>query len=37
MHDLSGMLRYVLYDSEKPSVPLSKEISFLKDYIKLMS
>lgn len=37
VHDLSGMLRYVLYDSEKPSVPLSKETSFLKDYIKLMS
>lgn len=37
VHDLSGMLRYVLYDSEKPSVPLSKETGFLKDYIKLMS
>ena len=37
VHDLSGMLRYVLYDSEKPSVPMSKETGFLKDYIKLMS
>ena len=37
VHDLSGMLRYVLYDSEKPSVPLSQETGFLKDYIKLMS
>ena len=37
VHDLSGMLRYVLYESEKPSVPLSKETGFLKDYIKLMS
>ncbi len=37
VHDLSGMLRYVLYDSEKPSVPLTKETGFLKDYIKLMS
>lgn len=37
VHDLSGMLRYVLYDSEKSSVPLSKETGFLKDYIKLMS
>ena len=37
VHDLSGMLRYVLYDSEKPSVPLSKETGFLEDYIKLMS
>ena len=37
VHDLSGMLRYVLYESEKPTVPLSSETAFLKDYIKLMS
>ena len=37
VHDLSGMLRYVLYESEKPTVPLSSESAFLKDYIKLMS
>ena len=37
VHDLSGMLRYVLYDSEKPTVSLSSETLFLKDYIKLMS
>ncbi len=37
VHDLSGMLRYVLYESEKSSVPLEREIAFLKDYIKLMS
>ena len=37
VHDLSGMLRYVLYDSEKPTVSLSSETIFLKDYIKLMS
>ena len=37
VHDLSGMLRYVLYDSEKPSVPLSSESAFLRDYVKLMS
>lgn len=37
VHDLSGMLRYVLYDSEKPSVALSDETAFLRDYIKLMS
>lgn len=37
VHDLSGMLRYVLYDSENSTVPLSKEITFIEDYIKLMS
>ena len=37
VHDLSGMLRYVLYDSEKPAVALSDETAFLSDYIKLMS
>ena len=37
VHDLSGMLRYVLYDSEKTTVPLSDETAFLSDYIKLMS
>lgn len=37
VHDLSGMLRYVLYDSEKTTVPLSDETAFLGDYIKLMS
>ena len=37
VHDLSGMLRYVLYESEKPLVSLSSETTFLKDYVKLMS
>ena len=37
VHDLSGMLRYVLYDSEKPAVALSSEVEFLNDYVKLMS
>ncbi len=37
VHDLSGMLRYVLYESQKDSVPLAKECKFLKEYIKLMS
>ena len=37
VHDLSGMLRYVLYESECPEVSLSKEASFIRDYIKLMS
>ena len=37
VHDLSGMLRYVLYESQKDTVPLSKECEFLKEYVKLMS
>jgi len=37
VHDLSGMLRYVLYESSNDFVPMEKEISFIKDYIKLMS
>ena len=30
VHDLSRMLRYVLYDSSHPAVPLSAEIDFLR-------
>ncbi len=37
VHDLSGMLRYVLYDSQPQTVPLSRECAFIRDYIKLMS
>lgn len=37
VHDLSGMLRYVLYESQKDTVPISKECEFLKEYVKLMS
>lgn len=36
VHDLSRMLRYVLYDSSQPTVPLRSEIEFLRDYIELM-
>lgn len=36
VHDLSRMLRYVLYDSSQPTVPLREEIRFLRDYIELM-
>ena len=31
------MLRYLLYESEQPTVSLAKESAFLKDYVKLMS
>ena len=37
VHDLSGMLRYVLYEGQKDTVPLSKECEFLREYVKLMS
>lgn len=36
VHDLSHLLRYVLYDSSRPIVPLNDEISFLKEYVDLM-
>jgi two-component system, LytTR family, sensor kinase len=32
---LSGLLRYVLYESESEKVDLQKEISYLQDYIEL--
>lgn len=34
--ELSKMMRYILYDSSLPSVPLAKEIRFLHNYIELM-
>lgn len=34
--DLSKMMRYVLYDSEKEIISLSNDIRFLKNYIDLM-
>lgn len=34
--DLSKMMRYVLYDSEKELVSLANDIQFLKNYIDLM-
>ncbi len=36
MHDLSRLLRYVLYDSSRPTVPLKAEMDFLGNYIELM-
>lgn len=32
---LSSILRYILYDSSKPTVPLQKEITTIQEYIKL--
>ena len=35
VHELSGMLRYVLYD-DRQVVELSRELSFVENYVKLM-
>jgi len=34
--ELSRMMRYLLYESNQPTVPLSKELSFVQHYIELM-
>ncbi|MCR1024076.1 histidine kinase [Cellulophaga baltica] len=34
---LANMLRYVLYDCEQAFVPLTKEISYIENYIKLFT
>jgi LytS/YehU family sensor histidine kinase len=36
IHQLSRMMRYVLYDTENSTTQLSQEIAFVKDYISLM-
>ena len=36
VQELSGLMRYLLYDKASMFVPLEKEISFLKNYIELM-
>lgn len=36
VHDLSRLLRYVLYDSNKTFVPLNDEVEFIRNYIELM-
>lgn len=35
IHKLSGLMRYVIYDSTATKVPLSKEIGYLTDFIEL--
>ncbi len=37
VHDLSGLLRYVLKKSDMDTVPLSEELHFMNNYIALMS
>ena len=34
--DLSKMLRHILYDNDKPLVPLRQEVDFIKNYLDLM-
>lgn len=36
VHGLSKLMRYLLYDAKAERVPLSDEITFLKNYIQLM-
>jgi two-component system LytT family sensor kinase len=36
LHKLSRMMRYLLYDTQSGSTPLSREVSFIVDYIELM-
>ena len=34
--ELSKMMRHILYDYQKPMIPLKEEIDFLENYVKLM-
>ena len=36
VHELSNLLRYVLYESSQPLVPLEKEFNFIRNYVELM-
>ncbi|AMR30192.1 hypothetical protein A0256_01535 [Mucilaginibacter sp. PAMC 26640] len=36
LHQLSRMMRYVLYDTQNSTALLSQEVAFVKDYISLM-
>ena len=36
VHDLSRLLRYVLYESSQPFVPLENELDFIRNYVELM-
>lgn len=37
IHDLSRLLRHVLYEDKQPFVPLEGELDFMRSYIELMS
>jgi len=34
--DMSHLMRYTLYDSSKPLIPLADEVAFLRNYLRLM-
>lgn len=36
VHDLSRLLRYVLYESSQPFVSVEKEFDFIRNYVELM-
>lgn len=36
VHELSRMLRYVMYESNQPFVTLEKELDFVRNYVELM-
>lgn len=36
LHDLSGMLRFMIHDAASSLVPLRKELNFISDYVRLM-
>ena len=36
IHELSRLLRYMLYDSSQEFVPLEKEVDFVRNYVELM-
>ena len=36
VHGLSGLLRYVLYESSQPQVRIEKDLNFIRDYVDLM-
>ncbi len=36
LHDLSSMLRFMIYESSAPFVPLGKDLLFIREYIDLM-
>ncbi|MDE7111622.1 MAG: histidine kinase [Muribaculaceae bacterium] len=34
--DMSNLMRYTLYDSSEPRIPLTEEVAFLRNYLRLM-
>ncbi|MDH6304870.1 sensor histidine kinase YesM [Parabacteroides sp. PF5-5] len=36
VHELSTLLRYMLYESSQPTVTVGKDLDFIRDYVELM-